>query len=327
MPTKTFLEAIRDTMCDEMVRDSNVIVLGEDVGKTGGVFRATEGLYDRFGEERVIDTPLAELSIIGIAIGAANVGLRPIAEIQFADFIHPAFDQIVNEAAKMRYRTNGAWTCPMVIRAPWGGGIHGGLYHSQSIEAFFCHAPGLKVISPSTPADAKGLLASAIRDPDPILFLEHKKLYRSIKGDVPDGEYLLPIGKADVKRAGGDVTAIAYGAMLHETLAAAEKLSKEGIDVEVIDLRTLQPLDRETILSSVRKTSKVCIIHEDTRTMGLGAEISAIISEEAFSDLDAPIRRVTGPDLPGIPFNDVGEHAFLPNAEKIANALRELAKY
>ncbi|MBI5029584.1 MAG: alpha-ketoacid dehydrogenase subunit beta [Chloroflexi bacterium] len=327
MPTKTFLEAIRDTICDEMVRDSTVIVLGEDVGKTGGVFRATEGLYDRFGEARMIDTPLAELSIIGIAIGAANVGLRPIAEIQFADFIHPAFDQIVNEAAKMRYRTNGAWTCPMVIRTPWGGGVHGGLYHSQSIEAFFCHAPGLKVVSPSTPADAKGLLAAAIRDPDPILFLEHKKLYRSIKGDVPDGEYLLPIGKADIKRGGSDVTAIAYGAMLHETLAAAEKLVKEDIDVEVVDLRTLQPLDRETILSSARKTSKVCIIHEDTKTMGLGAEISAIIAEEAFSDLDAPIRRVTGPDLPGIPFNDVGEHAFLPNADKIADALRELAKY
>ena len=327
MPTRTFLEAIRDTICDEMVRDSNVIVLGEDVGKTGGVFRATEGLYDRFGEERVIDTPLAELSIIGIAIGAANVGLRPIAEIQFADFIHPAFDQIVNEAAKMRYRTNGAWTCPMVIRTPWGGGIHGGLYHSQSIEAFFCHAPGLKVVSPSTPADAKGLLAAAIRDPDPILFLEHKKLYRSIKGDVPDGEYLLPIGQANIKRVGSDVTAIAYGAMLHETLAAAEKLAKEGIEVEVVDLRTLQPLDRETILSSVRKTSKVCIVHEDTKTMGLGAEISAVISEEAFSDLDAPIRRVTGPDLPGIPFNEIGEHAFLPNAEKIADALRELAKY
>jgi 2-oxoisovalerate dehydrogenase E1 component beta subunit len=327
MPPKTFLEAIRDTLSDEMARDERVIVLGEDVGKTGGVFRATEGLQEKFGATRVIDTPLAELAIVGVSIGAAAVGLRPVAEIQFADFIHPAFDQIVNEAAKMRYRTNGAWTCPMVIRTPYGGGIHGGLYHSQSIEAFFCHAPGLKVIAPSTPADAKGLLAAAVRDPDPVLFLEHKKLYRSVKGDVPDGDFVLPIGRAEVKRVGSDVTALAYGAMLHETLAAAEQLAQENIDIEVVDLRTLQPLDRETILSSVRKTSKVCIIHEDTKTMGLGAELAALITEEAFLDLDAPIRRVTGPDLPGIPFNEVGEHTFLPNAQKIADALRKLAAY
>ncbi|CAG0942995.1 2-oxoisovalerate dehydrogenase E1 component beta subunit [Anaerolineae bacterium] len=327
MPTKTFLESIRDTMHDEMARDERVIVMGEDVGVSGGVFRATEGLHEKFGAERVIDTPLAELSIIGIAIGAAAVGMRPIAEIQFADFIHPAFDQIVNEAAKMRYRSNGGWGCPMVIRTPYGGGIHGGLYHSQSIEAFFCHSPGLIVISPSTPYDAKGLLTAAIRNPDPVLFLEHKKLYRSIKGEVPDDDYVLPIGKADVKRAGSDVTAIAYGAMLHETLNAADTLAREGIEVEVVDLRTLFPLDRATILESVRKTSKVCIIHEDTKTMGLGAEIAAIITEEAFGDLDAPIVRVTGPDLPGIPFNETGEHAFLPNAEKIATALRELARY
>lgn len=314
-------------MHDEMARDERVIVMGEDVGVSGGVFRATEGLHEKFGAERVIDTPLAELSIIGIAIGAAAVGMRPIAEIQFADFIHPAFDQIVNEAAKMRYRSNGGWGCPMVIRTPYGGGIHGGLYHSQSIEAFFCHSPGLIVISPSTPYDAKGLLTAAIRNPDPVLFLEHKKLYRSIKGEVPDDDYVLPIGKADVKRVGSDVTAIAYGAMLHETLNAANTLAREGIEVEVVDLRTLFPLDRATILESVRKTSKVCIIHEDTKTMGLGAEIAAIITEEAFADLDAPIRRVTGPDLPGIPFNETGEHAFLPNAEKIATALRELARY
>lgn len=314
-------------MHDEMTRDERVIVMGEDVGVSGGVFRATEGLHEKFGAERVIDTPLAELSIIGIAIGAAAVGMRPIAEIQFADFIHPAFDQIVNEAAKMRYRSNGGWGCPMVIRTPYGGGIHGGLYHSQSIEAFFCHSPGLIVISPSTPYDAKGLLTAAIRNPDPVLFLEHKKLYRSIKGEVPNDDYVLPIGKADVKRAGSDATAIAYGAMLHETLNAADTLAREGIEVEVVDLRTLFPLDRATILESVRKTSKVCIIHEDTKTMGLGAEIAAIIAEEAFGDLDAPIRRVTGPDLPGIPFNETGEHAFLPNAEKIATALRELARY
>ncbi len=327
MPTKTFLEAIRDTLSDEMARDERVFILGEDVGKTGGVFRATEGLQEKFGAARVIDTPLAELAIIGVAIGAAAVGLHPIAEIQFADFIFPAFDQIVSEAAKMRYRTNGAWTCPMVIRTPYGGGIHGGLYHSQSIEAYFCHAPGLKVVAPSTPADAKGLLAAAVRDPDPVLFLEHKKLYRSIKGDVPDGDFVLPIGRAEVKRVGSDVTALAYGAMLHETLAAAEELARENIEIEVVDLRTLQPLDRETILASVRKTGKVCVIHEDTKTMGLGAELAALITEEAFLDLDAPIRRVTGPDLPGIPFNEVGEHTFLPNAQKIADALRKLAAY
>ena len=327
MPTKTYLEAIRDTLEHEMARDENVFILGEDVGKTGGVFRATEGLQEKFGAARVIDAPLAELAIVGVAIGAAAVGMRPVAEIQFADFIHPAFDQIVNEAAKMRYRTNGTWTCPLVIRTPYGGGIHGGLYHSQSIEAFFSHFPGLKVVAPSSPYDAKGLLAAAVRDPDPVLFLEHKKLYRSIKGEVPDGDLVLPIGKAEVKRAGADVTALAYGAMLHETLTAAERLSGENISIEVVDLRTLQPLDAETILASVRKTSKVCIIHEDTRTMGLGAEIAALIAEQAFADLDAPIRRVTGPDLPGIPFNEVGEHAFLPNADKIADALRQLAAY
>ncbi len=327
MSTKTIVEAIRDTLRDEMTRDERVIVMGEDVGQQGGVFLATEGLHQQFGADRVIDTPLAELSIVGIAIGAAAVGLRPVAEIQFADFIYPAFDQIVNEAAKMRYRTNGAWTCPLVIRTPYGGGIHGALYHSQSIEAFFCHVPGLKVVAPATPFAAKGLLSAAIRDPDPVLFLEHKKTYRAIKGEVPDEDYVLPIGKAEVVRAGGDVTAIAYGAMLHETLAAAEQLARDGIDVEVIDLQTLQPLDRETVLSSVRKTSKVCIVHEDTRMMGLGAEIAAMISEEAFLDLDAPIRRVTGPDLPGIPFNEAGEQAFLPDAAKIGKALRELAAY
>jgi 2-oxoisovalerate dehydrogenase E1 component beta subunit len=327
MPIKTIIETIRDTLGDEMSRDERVFILGEDVGQLGGVFRATEGLLSEFGPLRVVDTPIAENAIVGIAIGAANVGLRPIAEIEFADFIYPAFDQIVNEASKMRYRTKGTWTCPMVIRTPYGGGIHGGLYHSQSIEAFFCHMPGLKVIAPSTPFDAKGLLLSAIRDPDPVLFLEHKKLYRSIKGEVPDGDYMIPIGKADVKRVGNDLTAIAYGAMVHETLTAAAELSREGIEVEVLDLRSLQPLDRDAILASVKKTSKTCIIHEDSRTMGLGAEIAAIITEEAFHDLDAPVRRVTGPDVPGIPFNEAGEHAYMPNAEKIAIALKELAKY
>lgn len=327
MTTKTIIESIHDTLRDKMALDERIVVLGEDVGKSGGVFLATEGLLAQFGPDRVIDTPLAELSIIGIAIGAAAAGMLPIAEIQFADFIYPAFDQIVNEAAKLRYRTNGDWTCPLVIRTPYGGGIHGALYHSQSIEAFFCHAPGLKVVAPATPYDAKGLLAAAISDPDPVLFLEHKKTYRSVKGEVPDGDYVVPIGCADVKRAGSDITAIAYGAMLHETLAAAEELARDGIDVEVIDLRTLQPLDVETIITSVRKTSKACIVHEDTRTMGLGAEIAALINEHAFLDLDAPIRRVTGPDLPGIPFNEAGERAFLPDASSIGKALRELAAY
>lgn len=327
MTNKTIVEAVNSALQSEMARDERLIVMGEDVGKSGGVFRATEGLLERFGPDRVIDTPLAELAIVGIAIGAAAVGMHPIAEIQFADFIYPAFDQIVNEAAKMRYRSNSTWTCPLVIRTPYGGGIHGGLYHSQSIEAFFCHVPGLKVVAPSTPYDAKGLLAAATREQDPVLFLEHKRTYRSVKGEVPDADYYIPIGCAEVKRRGTDLTALAYGAMLHETMAAAEQLAGEGIDVEVVDLRTLQPLDRETIISSVRKTSKVCIIHEDTRTMGLGAELSAFITEEAFLDLDAPIRRVTGPDLPGIPFYEAGEEAFLPNAGKIAAALRELAAY
>ncbi len=327
MTTKTILEAVRDTLRDEMTRDERVIVMGEDVGKHGGVFLATDGLYQQFGPDRVIDTPLAELSIVGIAIGAAAVGLRPVAEIQFADFIYPAFDQIVNEAAKMRYRSNGTWTCPLVIRTPYGGGIHGGLYHSQSIEAFFCHVPGLKVVAPSTPYAAKGLLSAAIRDPDPVLFLEHKKMYRAIKGEVPDEVYLLPIGKAKVVRSGTDVTAIAYGAMLHETLAAAEQLARDDVSVEVIDLQTLQPLDCDTILTSVRKTSKVCIVHEDTKTMGLGAEIAALVGEQALLDLDAPICRVTGPDLPGIPFNEAGEQVFLPNAGRIGEALRNLAAF
>ncbi len=324
---KTVIESIRDTLHSEMARDDRIIVLGEDVGVTGGVFRATEGLYEKFGPERVIDAPLAELSIVGIAIGAAAVGLRPIAEIEFADFIHPAFDQIVNEAAKIRYRSNGQWTCPLVIRTPYGGGIHGALYHSQSIEAFFTHCPGLKVVAPSTPYDAKGLLRASIADPDPVLYLEHKKTYRSIKGEVPDADYIVPLGKAEVKRAGDDVTIFAYGNMLHESLDAAERLARDGISVEVVDLRTLYPIDWDTIMRSVRKTSKVCIVYEDTRTMGFGAEIAAQIAEEAFMDLDAPIVRVTGPDVPGVPFNEPGEEEFLPNARKIAEGVRKLAQF
>jgi 2-oxoisovalerate dehydrogenase E1 component subunit beta len=324
---KTVIEAIRDTLRDEMERDDRILILGEDVGVAGGVFRATEGLYQKFGAERVIDAPIAELSIVGIAIGAAAAGLRPIAEIEFADFIYSAFDQIVGEAAKLRYRSFGTWTCPLVIRAPYGGGIHGALHHSQSVEAFFAHAPGLKLVAPATPYDAKGLLRSAILDPDPVLYLEHKKTYRLIKGEVPDDDYAVPIGRAEVKRGGGDLSIFAYGMMLHESLAVAEELAREGVDVEVVDLRSLLPIDWETILSSVRKTGKVCIVHEDSRTMGLGAEIGARIAEEALLDLDAPIVRVTGPDLPGVPFNDVGEETYLPNASKIAEAARRLARY
>lgn len=324
---KTVIESIRDTLSVEMGRDDRVLLLGEDIGAAGGVFRATEGLFQKFGPERVMDTPIAELSIVGIAIGAASVGLRPIVEIEFADFIYPAFDQIVNEAAKLRYRSFGTFTCPLVIRAPYGGGIHGALYHSQSIEAFFAHVPGLKVVAPSTPYDAKGLLRAAILDPDPVLYLEHKKTYRLIKGEVPDDDYAIPIGKAEVKRSGRDLSIIAYGMMLHESLAAAEELAHEGIDAEVVDLRSLSPLDWETIMDSVRRTSKVCIVHEDSRTMGLGAEIAARIAEEALLDLDAPIVRVTGPDLPGVPFNEIGEETNMPNANKIAEAARRLARY
>jgi len=324
---KTVIESIRDTLRAEMARDERVFVLGEDVGVLGGVFRATDGLYSEFGPERVVDAPIAELAIMGIAIGAAAVGLRPVAEIEFADFIHPAFDQIVNQAAKLRYRTNGDWDCPLVIRTPYGGGVHGALYHSQSIEATFAHFPGLKIVAPATPYDAKGLLRAALADPDPVLYLEHKKTYRAIKGEVPDDDYLVPIGKAEVKRQGTDLAIFAYGMMLHEALAAAEILAREDISAQVVDLRSLLPIDWETVFESVRQTNRVLIVHEDTYTMGLGAEIGARIAEEAFLDLDAPIMRVTGPDLPGVPFNEIGEQTFLPNAQKIADAARRLAQF
>ena len=327
MMQKTVIESIRQTLCDEMARDDRILILGEDVGVAGGVFRATEGLYERFGADRVIDAPIAELAIVGIAIGAAAAGLRPIAEIEFADFIHSAFDQIVNEAAKLRYRSYGTWTCPLVIRAPYGGGIHGALYHSQSIESFYAHVPGLKVLAPSTPYDARGLLHAAVLDPDPVLYLEHKKTYRLIRGEVPDELYEVPIGKAEVKRPGDDLSIFAYGMMLHESLRAADELARDGISAEVVDLRTLLPIDWDTVLTSVKRTSKVCIVHEDSLTMGLGAEIAARIAEQALLDLDAPIVRVTGPDLPGIPFNPAGEEVYLPNASRIAAAARKLAHY
>ena len=327
MPPRTFIDAIRETLADEMRRDETVIVLGEDVGKKGGVFLATDGLWAEFGDDRVIDTPLTESMIVGASIGAAVNGLRPVAEIQFADFIFPAFNQIVSEAARMRYRSNNGYGVPMTIRAPYGGGVHGALYHSQSVEAFFTHVPGLKVVVPSTPHDARGLLRSSIRDPDPVLFFEHKKMYRSVRGDVPDTDYTVPLGKAAITHPGTQVTVIAYGLMAHYALEAADVVAEEGISVEVVDLRTLRPLDKETVLSSVRKTGKCLIVYEDNRFLGYGAELSAIIAEEAFDYLDGPVSRIAGPDVPGVPYNHVLEDWFMVNPEKIADGIRKLAAY
>ncbi len=328
MTEKNVVQTIHDTLWDAMKADERVLVMGEDVGARGGVFRATAGFLDEFGERRVIDTPLAESSIVGCAIGMAMHGLLPIAEIQFADFIHPAFDQFVSEAARIRYRSAGDWECPMVVRAPWGGGVHGALYHSQSIEAFYGHVPGLKVVLPATPYDVKGMLIASLNDPDPVLFLEHKKTYRLIKGDVPDEPYEVPIGKADVKREGDDLTCVAYGLMMHYSLAAAQRLQEEeGVSCEVVDVRTIAPLDKETILDSVRKTGKAMVVYEDNRTYGAGAEISATISEELMFDLDAPVVRVGGPDVPGMPFATPLEHFFLPDEEKIFEQMRDLAKF
>jgi 2-oxoisovalerate dehydrogenase E1 component beta subunit len=323
----TLLESIRQGLDEMMAADERVFVFGEDVGRRGGVFRVTEGLLDKYGPLRIIDSPLAESVIVGACIGAAMNDTRPVAEIQFADFIHPAFDQIVSEAARIRYRSNGDWNVPLVIRAPYGGGIHGALYHSQSIEALFCHIPGLKVVAPSTPYDAKGLIKSSLEDPDPVLFLEHKKCYRLVKGQVPDEDYRVPIGKADIKRSGTDLTVISYGLMLHYSLEAAEMLAKQGIDVEIVDLRTLRPLDTETILNSVRKTSKVLIVHEDNLTGGLGGEIAALISQHAFEYLDGPVMRVCGPDVPAMPYSKPLEEAFMPTPGRIADAMRQLAEY
>jgi len=324
----TLIEGVRQAMDEEMARDERVFIMGEDVGPRGGVFRATMGLFEKYGEKRVIDTPLAELSIAGVGIGAALYGMRPICEIQFADFIHPAVNQIVNEAAKLCYRSRGEWTVPIVIRAPYGGGIGGGLYHSQSVEALFAHIPGLKVVIPSNPYDAKGLLKSAVRDPNPILFFEPKKGYRLIKGEIPEGEeVLVPIGPARVTRPGRDLSVFAYGMMHHYTLQAAEQVAAEGIEAEVIDLRTLLPVDREAIVESVRKTGKALIVYEDNLTGGYGAEIAATLAEHSFTDLDAPIRRLAGPDVPAVPFSHPLQDWFMPDAEKIAEAIRELAGY
>jgi 2-oxoisovalerate dehydrogenase E1 component beta subunit len=327
MAVRTLIESIRETLADEMRRDESTIVLGEDVGKKGGVFLATDGLYNEFGPDRVIDTPLTESLIVGASIGAAVNGLRPIPEIQFADFIFPAFNQIVSEAARIRYRSNGTFGCPITIRAPYGGGVHGALYHSQSVEAFFAHVPGLKVVIPSTPYDARGLLRSSIRDDDPVLFFEHKKLYRSVRGDVPDSDYTIPLGSAQVTRQGTQISLFAYGLMAHYALEAAELAESEGVSVEVVDLRTLRPLDGETILSSVRKTGKALIVYEDNRFGGYGAEVAALLAEEAFDYLDGPIIRIAGPDVPGVPYSHTLEDWFMVSPEKILDGIRRLAAY
>jgi 2-oxoisovalerate dehydrogenase E1 component beta subunit len=321
------IEAVREALAEEMRRDPSIIVMGEDVGE-GGVFRATEGLLAEFGENRCMDTPLAEACIVGAAIGASLNGIRPVAEIQFADFIHPAFDQIVSEAARLHYRSNGTWTCPITVRTPYGAGIHGGPYHSQSIEAFYAHVPGLKVICVATPYDAKGLLKAAIRDPNPVIFLEHKKAYRLYRQEVPDGDYTLPIGKADIKREGSGITLVTYGLMLHHSLAAAETVQAEGgVSVEVIDLRSISPWDKDCVLESVRKTGKALVVYEDNFTGGFGAEVAATIAQDAFEYLDGPVTRIASPDVPIAPYSSILEEYVLPNPEKIAEGIRKLAAY
>ncbi|HUL59900.1 MAG TPA: alpha-ketoacid dehydrogenase subunit beta [Anaeromyxobacteraceae bacterium] len=324
MPVMNIIQAVNDALRVEMRRDPDVVVMGEDVGKFGGVFRATQGLQEEFGADRVIDTPLAEGGIVGTAVGMALYGLRPVPEIQFADFIFPAFDQIVSEVAKYRYRSGGQYQCPMVIRTPYGGGIHGGHYHSQSPEAYFTHTPGLKVLVPSNPFDAKGLLIAAIRDPDPVLFFEPKRVYRAAKGEVPEGEYALPIGQARVTREGRQVTVIAWGAMWHEADRAAREAEAEGLDCEVLDLRSLLPLDIDAVVASVSKTGRAVVVHEAPRTCGYGAELAALIQERCFLHLEAPVRRVTGFDTP---FPYTLESEYLPRAPRIVQAIRETVGY
>jgi 2-oxoisovalerate dehydrogenase E1 component beta subunit len=324
VPTLNIIQAVNEALRLEMRRDPNVVVMGEDVGRFGGVFRATQGLQEEFGQDRVIDTPLAEGGIIGTAVGMALYGLKPVPEIQFADFIFPAMDQIVNEVAKYRYRSGGQWSCPMVIRTPYGGGIRGGHYHSQSPEAHFIHTAGLKVVVPATPYDAKGLLIAAIRDPDPVLFFEPKRVYRAAKGEVPAGEYTVPIGEAKVTRPGTQVTVMAWGAMWHEAAEAARQAEAQGIDCEVLDLRSLQPLDVEAIEAPVKKTGRAVIVHEAPRTCGFGAELSALVQERCFLSLEAPVARVTGFDTP---FPYTLENEYLPRAPRILQAVRRTVEY
>jgi 2-oxoisovalerate dehydrogenase E1 component beta subunit len=321
---RNVLDTVRQTMHDLMAADERVLLLGEDVGLLGGVFRASKGLLDTFGEGRVIDTPLAESSIVGIAIGLALAGMRPIAEIQFADFMHSTFDQMVSEAAKIHYRSNGDFSVPLVVRTPWGGGGHRGPYHSQAIEAFYAHVAGLKVVVPSTPADVAGLLRSAVDDPDPVLFLEHKKTYRKITGVVPDVDWRVPIGLADVARPGDDMTVVTYGLHRHLSLAAAEILAAEDYSVEVIDLRTISPLDTTTILASAVRTGRVLVVHEDNVSFGVGAEVAATVAQEAFYDLDAPVRRLAMPDVPAMPYEIGLERALSVTTADIVAAARAL---
>lgn len=327
MPVISYIDAVTQAIREEMEKDDKVFILGEDVGVKGGVFKATTGLYEQFGSERVIDAPLAESAIAGVGIGAAMYGLKPIAEMQFADFIMPAVNQIVSEAAKVRYRSNNDWTCPIVIRAPYGGGIHGALYHSQSVEAMFANTPGLKIVMPSTPYDVKGLLKAAIQDPDPVLFFEHKRAYRLIKGFVPEEEYVLPIGKADVKREGEDITVITYGLCVHFALQAAEKLAEDGISAHILDLRTVYPLDKEAIIEAASKTGKVLLITEDNKEGSIISEVAAIIAENCLFDLDAPIMRLAGEDVPAMPYAPTMEKFFLITPEKVENEMRKLAEY
>ena len=324
MAVITMLEAIRQAIFEEMDRDPAVVAIGEDIGVYGGAFKVTEGLLARFGRERVIDAPIAETAIVGAACGMSYLGLRPVVEMQFIDFIACCFNQVTNFVAKSHYRWGAP--VPMVLRGPSGGGVHGGPFHSANPEMYFMHTPGLKIIYPSTAYDAKGLLKSAIRDNNPVLFFEHKYLYRRIKEEIPEGDYTVPIGKAILRREGKDLTILSYAAMAPTSLEAAEQLAKEGIDAEMIDLRTLAPLDRETILASVKKTNKLLIVHEDTRTGGLAGEIAAIVCESAFEDLDGPIARVTALDTP-VPYSPPLEERYLPSAEKIVAAARELAQY
>jgi pyruvate dehydrogenase E1 component beta subunit len=321
----TLVQAVRDALHTEMDRDEDVIVMGEDVGKNGGVFRATEGLYDEFGGDRVIDTPLAESGIVGTAIGMAAYGLKPVPEVQFMGFIYPAFDQIVSHAARLRNRTRGRFTCPLVIRAPFGGGIRAPEHHSESKEAFFAHEPGLKVVVPSTPRDAKGLLIASIRDPDPVIFLEPKLIYRAFREDVPDGDYTVPIGEAAVRREGEDVSVFTWGAMTRNSLDAAEALAEEGIDCEVVDLRTVSPIDREAVVDSFRKTGRAAVVHEAPKTGGLGGELVATLQEEALPYQEAPINRIAGWDVP-YPLYALEDY-YLPSVTRIAEGIREVAEY
>jgi 2-oxoisovalerate dehydrogenase E1 component beta subunit len=327
MKKTTFIEAITEALYEEMERDERVFLIGEDIGLYGGVFKATKGLMDKFGPERVIDSPISEVYIAGGSIGSALVGMRPVPEIQFADFITPSMDQLIQQAAKMRYRTGGQWTCPMTVRVCCGGDVGGGLYHSQINEQWFFSQPGLIVVMPATAYDAKGLLKSSIRGDDPVIYFEHKRLYRWIKEDLPEEDFTVPIGKAAVRKEGSDLTIVSYGLMYHRSMQAANTLEEQGISAEVIDMRTLKPWDVETIMESVKKTSHALLVQEGSKTGGVMAEISASITEEVFDYLDAPVTRVCGLDVPAIPFAPPMEHFFLPNSDKIISAATKLMEY